>query len=139
MKSKIFFVAMLLTLICSAINAENGKADLHSFIGIWVGGYDHQDKVRKDSWTQTRKADGSFKLIHEIYQYGALSNTETSEGTWWVEGQYFYEKQKGSFDHPDKYLYELIGEKKIKFTEITTDDKTSEDIQGYSFIDTRAE
>ncbi len=148
MKNKVFYMAALL--LCfgyishsgaegSSLNTEEMSADAKKFVGVWTGAFLHQDKTRRDAWTQTRKLDGTFKLVHETYHYKVLSSTEINEGTWWVKEGYFYEKQHGVHDNPDKYLYEFIGENKVKFTEITTDDKTSEDIEGYSFIDTRTD
>ncbi|OUS13465.1 hypothetical protein A9Q89_02870 [Gammaproteobacteria bacterium 53_120_T64] len=134
---------LLLTFLLSCLGAhsyaENQTLNLDKFIGEWTGGYIHKNNIRKDSWVQTRAADGTFKLVYESYQYDVLSSTEINEGTWWIEGEYFYEKQNGVHDKADKYLYELIGKTKIKFTEISTDEKTSELIQGYSFTDTRVE
>jgi len=139
MKLSTLFTMILLSCLCVNINAGGSKAELEQFVGAWSGEYVHKNKNRKDSWVQTRTADGTFKLVYEVYQYGVLSSTEINEGTWWLEGEYFYEKQNGAHDKADKYLYELIGKTKIKFTEITTDEKTSELIEGYSFTDTRVE
>jgi len=139
MKLSTLFTMILLSCLCVNINAGGSKAELEQFVGAWSGEYVHKNKNRKDSWVQTRTADGTFKLVYEVYQYGVLSSTEINEGTWWLEGEYFYEKQNGAHDKADKYLYELIGKTKIEFTEITTDEKTSELIEGYSFTDTRVE
>jgi len=138
-KNIVWHIVALTLCLGSSLNAENISPDSKKFVGVWIGEYIHQDRSRRDAWTQTRKPNGTFKLVHETYHYKVLSSTEVNEGTWWVEKEYFYEKQNGVHDRPDKYLYEFIGENKIKFTEITTDDKTSEDIEGYSFIDTRAD
>lgn len=119
--------------------AKNTAINLEPFVGAWSGEYVHKNQSRRDSWIQTRKADGTFKLVYKTFQYGVLSSTEINEGTWWLEGEYFYEQQSGKHDKADKYLYELSGGDKIKFTEISTNEKTSELIQGYSFTDTRVE
>lgn len=139
MKLSTLFTMILLSCLCININAGDNKAELEQFVGEWSGEYVHKNKNRKDSWVQTRTSDGIFKLVYEVYQYGVLSSSEINEGTWWLEGDYFYEKQNGKHDKADKYSYELIGKTKIKFTEVTTDDKTSELIEGYSFTDTRVE
>ena len=139
MKIKALFLTLLLSCLGANSYAESPSTNLNKFVGEWTGQYIHKNNIRKDSWLQTRTADGTFKLVYEVYQYGVLSSTEINEGTWWLEGDYFYEKQNGAHDKADKYSYELIGKTKIKFTEITTDEKTSELIQGYSFTDTRVE
>ena len=139
MKIKIAFLALLLSLTTLNTHAETRAVNFDKFLGEWSGEYIHKNKTRRDSWVQTRKTDGSFKLVYKSYQYGVLSGTEINQGSWWLEGEYFYEKQNGIHDKADKYLYELIGDHQIKFTEITTDEKTSELIQGYSFTDTRVE
>ena len=137
MKIKTLFLTILLS--CLGVNAcaESPSTDRDKFVGEWSGEYIHKNKNRKDSWIQTRTAEGTFKLVYEVYQYGVLSSTEINEGTWWLKGDYFYEKQNGAHDKADKYSYQLIGNTKIKFTEITTNEKTSELIEGYSFTDTR--
>ncbi len=137
MKLKTLFLAILLSSLAVISCAESSPSNLDKFIGEWTGEYIHKNKNRKDSWIQTRTADGTFKLVYEVYQYGVLSSTEINEGTWWLEGDYFYEKQNGKHDKADKYSFEFIGKDKIKFTEISTNEKTSELIEGYSFIDTR--
>ena len=137
MKLSTLFTMILLSCLCVNINAGGSTPEREPFVGAWSGEYVHKNKNRKDSWVQTRTADGAFKLVYEVYQYGVLSSTEVNEGTWWLEGEYFYEKQNGAHDKADKYSYELIGKTKIKFTEITTNEKTSELIEGYSFTDTR--
>jgi hypothetical protein len=137
MKLKTLFLAILLSSLAVISCAESSPSNLDKFIGEWTGEYIHKNKNRKDSWIQTRTADGTFKLVYEVYQYGVLSSTEINEGTWWLEGEYFYEKQNGKHDKADKYSFEFIGKDKIKFTEISTNEKTSELIEGYSFIDTR--
>jgi len=139
MKLNTLFTMILLSCLCANTNAGGSKAELEKFVGTWTGEYAHTNNSRKDSWVQTRKADGTFKLVYKSYQYSVLSSTEINEGTWWVEGVHFYEKQSGKHDQADKYLYQFIGANKIKFTEISTDKKTSELIHGYSFIDTRLE
>jgi len=139
MKIRTLLLAILLS--CTGINshAESKAPELEKFVGAWTGEYAHKNKNRRDSWLQTRKADGTFQLIYKSYEYSVIKSTETNEGTWWLEGEYFYEKQNGAHDKADKYAYELIGDNKIKFTEITTNEKTSELIEGYSFTDTRVE
>lgn len=139
MKLETLFLAILLSCLAVISCAESSPSNLDKFIGEWTGEYIHKNKNRKDSWIQTRTADGTFKLVYEVYQYGVLSSTEINEGTWWLEGEYFYEKQNGKHDKADKYSFEFIGKDKIKFTEISTNEKTSELIEGYSFIDTRVE
>ena len=139
MKLKTLFLTILLSCLAVISCAESPSTDLDKFVGDWSGEYVHKNKNRKDSWIQTRKADGTFKLVYKSYEYSVLKNTQINEGTWWLEGEYFYEKQNGKHDKADKYSYHLIGKTKIKFTEITTNEKTSELIEGYSFTDTRVE
>ena len=139
MKIKILLLTLLLCCLGINTHAADKPTNLDKFVGEWTGEYLHKNKNRRDSWIQTRKADGSFKLVYKSFQYEVLSSTETNEGSWWLKGGYFYEKQNGAHDKADKYAYELIDNNKIKFTEITTDQKTSELIEGYSFIDTRKE
>ncbi len=137
MKIKLLFLAILLS--CTGINthAESKAPEVEQFVGAWSGEYVHKNQNRRDSWLQTRKADGTFQLIYKRYEYSVIKSTETNEGTWWLKDGYFYEKQNGAHDKADKYAYELIGDNKIKFTEINTNEKTSEVIEGYSFTDTR--
>ena len=137
MRLRTLFTLILFICLCVNSNAEDGNAHLEKFVGSWSGEYAHKNKSRRDSWVQTRTSDGAFELVYEVYQYGVLSSTEINTGTWWLEGPYFYEKQNGKHDKADKYSFEFIGNDKIQFTEITTDEKTSELIEGYSFIDTR--
>jgi hypothetical protein len=139
MRTKTLFLTILLSCFGVISCAESTSTNLDKFVGEWSGEYVHKDKNRKDSWIQTRKVDGTFKLIYKSYEYSVLKNTQINEGTWWLKGDYFYEKQNGKHDKADKYAFEFIGNDKIKFTEITTDEKTSELIEGYSFIDTRVE
>lgn len=139
MKTKILFLTILLSCFGANSHAEIPSTSLEKFVGEWSGEYVHKDKNRKDSWIQTRKVDGTFKLVYKSYEYSVLKSTQINEGTWWLEGDYFYEKQNGKHDKADKYAFEFIDNNKIKFTEITTDEKTSELIEGYSFIDTRVE
>ncbi len=139
MKINIIFLTILLNCVGMNTYAEGKPVNLDQFVGEWSGEYIHKNKNRRDAWIQTRKADGTFKLVYKTYEYSVLSSTEINEGTWWLDGMYFYEKQNGAHDKADKYLYKLIDDNKIKFIEITTNEKTSELIQGYSFIDTRVE
>lgn len=139
MKIKVVVLTLVLSFLSINTHASSQPVHLDKFVGEWSGEYVHKNKNRRDSWIQTRRADGSFKLVYKSYQYGVLSSTEINEGTWWLEGEYFYEKQKGKHDKADKYAYELIDDNRIKFTEIKTREKTSELIEGYSFTDTRVE
>ncbi len=137
MKINVLLLSLLLSGIGINSHAENKAPALEKFVGAWTGEYVHKNKNRKDSWLQTRNVDGTFQLVYKSYQYEVLSSTETNDGTWWLEGEFFYEKQNGAHDKADKYAYELIGDNKIKFTEISTNEKTSELIEGYSFTDTK--
>ena len=139
MKINILLLSLLLSGIGINSHAESKAPELEKFVGAWTGEYVHKNKNRRDSWLQTRNVDGTFQLVYKSYQYEVISSTETNAGTWWLEGEYFYEKQNGAHDKADKYAYELIGDNKIKFTEISTNEKTSELIEGYSFTDTRVE
>ena len=142
MKLSTLFTLVLLSCLCLSSNAGDSKTGsakvaMEKFVGAWSGEYVHKNKNRRDSWVQTRTADGVFELVYKVHQHGVLSSTEINKGTWWLEGPYFYEKQNGKYDKADKYSFEFIGNDQIKFTEITTDEKTSELIEGYSFVDTR--
>ena len=139
MKRTFLYLMVLLGISFSNAHAGSVDANVEKFVGVWVGENVHQDNIRKDSWEQTRTQEGVFKMIYKVSEFGVVTSTQTNDGTWWLEDGYFYEKHNGKYEKAHKYAYEFIGDDKVKFIQITIDEETSEDIEGYSFVDSRVE
>ncbi len=113
---------------------SNGNKIDKRLTGIWTGfEKDQQIEGLEKKWNMTRNADGTFLLDFEFTQDGTTQSTQEA-GTWWVEGDKFYEFHEDSGE-TDVYTYTVLNENQIKFKS----EKMSVGMNNnaYEFVDTK--
>jgi hypothetical protein len=114
----------------SEIKTENNP----SLVGIWEGSEkDNQVNGMEKKWTMDRKENGTFIIKFETKIKGK-KNTTTEYGTWWTEGNKFFEYHEDT-GLTDEYIYEILNKKQVKFIMKSTDIDFNK--PNYIFIDTK--
>jgi hypothetical protein len=110
------------------------KVILLSLVGIWQGSEkDNQVNGMEKKWTMDRKENGTYVIKFET-KINGKKNISTEYGTWWTEGDKFFEYHEDS-ELTDEYTFEILNEKQVKFIMKSTDiDFNKPD---YIFIDTK--
>jgi hypothetical protein len=124
---------MVLLLGCASVQSPS-KAELSGharrmFIGTWEGSHVDQEGNLLRTWRQRRYADGTYAMTFVHYTKEGIRRS-TQKGTWWVEGDRFYEIAPDTMEDPDAYRFEILNENEIRFESLTTD---------YEFIDRRTQ
>ncbi len=144
MKAKILIVSLILTGILTnctkkALIPKDMTKDSR-FVGVWTGEEINKENIKLRTWTQTRKKNGRYTIIMVLYDNGIESKKEKEKGYWWTEKDIFFEFNPKIMLGPDKYKFEILSDKEIRFSAVkldaTTDLNNSEqNPDTYSFID----
>ncbi len=137
-KSSLFILFWSFVVISCAsqlTTLSNGKKIDNRLTGIWTGSEkDEQIEGVEKKWNMTRNHDGTFLLDFEYTQDGLTQNTQES-GSWWVEGDKFYEYHEDS-GKTDVYSYTVLNKDQIKFKSESISVGMNND--DYEFVDTRS-
>lgn len=149
-QKKSYFVFICLSLMfllfntvsCSPakLSSKNKKIDTH-LVGVWQGSEKNaQFAGLEKKWITERKSDGTytieFTVLDEDDTTGEYKETFTEHGTWWVEGDIFYEYHDVS-KKTDKYKYSVLNNNQVKFEMLKSAVEFNK--KNYTFIDTRVE
>lgn len=134
MKAPAFLTLMLLFAFlggCSTVPDKTRQADIEpvrqQLIGAWEGEYVDSDGKLVRSWIQQRSDDGTYTIVFTHHtEKGAFQSRQT--GTWWIEGDRFYEIASDGMKEPDAYQFDILNENEIRFKSLT---------KAYEFIDRR--
>jgi hypothetical protein len=114
----------------SEIKTENNP----NLFGIWEGSEkDNQVNGMEKKWTMDRKENGTYLIKFETKIKGE-KNISTEYGTWWTEGNKFFEYHDDT-GLTDEYSFEVLNEKQVKFIMKSTDIDFNK--PKYIFIDTK--
>lgn len=140
MKASIFllFCLVLLQLSCSTPEhlrkTHSGKKIDTRLAGVWEGSEsDNQQAGLTKRWKMIRSLEGTFILEFKTFFQGRISESKET-GSWWTEGNLFYEFHEGS-GKTDVYQYQILNKDEIKFKVHTMGVPLNN--EAYEFIDTR--
>ena len=104
----VFWVFLLMNLFgCNAISNTHQRPSIDvKLIGVWEGKYTEPSGTVK-SWTQTRKADGSYFIEFSYTELNGTKKHFTESGRWWIKDGLFHELASSDMEQPDKYQYQF--------------------------------
>ncbi len=119
---------------CSTVadNSHPQQID-DKLIGIWTGEYDEEDGTTR-SWTQTRKANGTYSIDFIFMEPDGAINRLTETGQWWVKDGLFHEIESPWMERPDSYQYQFKDDGCIEFL-LVASEESSDDIGQYRFVE----
>lgn len=135
----IFLVLLAISLFgCEVIS----NANQHSFIdvkliGTWEGEYTEQGGTIK-SWTQTRKADGTYLIEFSFTELDGTTKRFTESGRWWVKEDLFHEIASSGMEQPDRYQYHFKRKNCVNFV-LVESNGLAENIDSYEFSECLSE
>lgn len=119
-----------------ALERADKKSCDPRLVGIWVGVERNQEREGLEKqWRMERTEDGKFELLFKILDNGFYREYNET-GTWYTIENRFYEYHDSS-GKTDVYEFEVLDDKRIKFSSIAMSYDTNAEI--YSFIDTKSE
>ncbi len=120
---------------CSSVKTlSNGKKIDTQLVGTWEGsetGVQMEDT--KKEWKMIRDEDGTFVLHFKTTTDGEVDEF-TEDGTWWVEGNRFFEYHSNS-ENTDTYEYTVLDKQRVQFKMLNSAMNFNE--KEYVFIDTK--
>ena len=107
MKQICWTVLLIALLGCESISDANQRPSIDvKLIGVWEGKYTEPGGSIK-SWTQTRKADGSYLIEFSFTELDGTKKHFSESGRWWIKDGLFHELASSDMEQPDKYQYQF--------------------------------
>ncbi len=131
----LFLVSVITLSSCSSNKTlSNGKVIDKNLVGIWKGSeIDKQMDGMKKEWKMIRSNEGNFTLEFKTTLDGEIDEF-TESGTWWIEGNKFFEFHENS-GKTDTYNYVVLNDNQAQFEMLNSEVDFNE--ENYTFIDTR--
>ena len=118
---------------CESIPDDQRSAIDDRLIGAWTGEYIEEDGATK-SWTQKRKADGTYLIEFKFMELDGTINRFTEAGKWWVKDGLFHEIAPAWMKNSDSYQYQFKDDRCIEFLLVDSHESIDE-IGQYRFVE----
>ncbi len=126
------WVAMLFG--CSTITDSHPPLRIDNrLVGVWSGEHEEQDGSTR-SWTQERRADGTYSIDFIFMERDGMISRLTETGRWWVKDGLFHELELPYMRRPDSYQYRFKDNRCIEFLLVASED-SDDDIGRYRFVE----
>lgn len=86
-------------------------------VGVWKGtDLGKYINGQINNWILKRSKDGTFSIVFETrYSNGEKITTE-DKGTWFTEGNHYFETPEGE-EQPDEYIYVFLDGNSVQFVD----------------------
>lgn len=131
---KLIFMALLLIGLsgCDVLTKAKQRPYIDvKLIGVWKGEHKEKGGTVK-SWTQTRKADGTYTIEFSFTEINGRVQSFTESGRWWIMGDLFHEISSTGMEKPDRYQYQFRKMDCVTFVLVGTDGLV-EEVDNYEF------
>ncbi|MDR4517696.1 MAG: hypothetical protein MRK00_09980 [Nitrosomonas sp.] len=123
---------------CESIPNEHRSAIDDKLIGTWAGEYTEKDGATK-SWTQRRKADGTYSIDFVFMERDGTINRFSEAGQWWVKDGLFHEIAAAGMKQPDSYQYHFQEDGRCIVFLLVDSHESIEEIGQYRFVECLSE
>lgn len=123
---------------CESIPTDHRSVIDDKLIGTWTGEYSEKDGATK-SWTQQRKADGTYSIDFKFMAQDGTINRFSEAGQWWVKDGLFHEIAPAWMQQPGSYQYHFKDDSHCIEFLLVDSLESIEEVGQYQFVECLSE